>query len=121
MTKLSTKTTMIALAAAALAASLATAAHAADDVRDFRINNLTQRSAVDGAWIAPAIPNTPWVRIDLSSPIGPQASREIGLGGWRAAGSSCYFDVKIRMDNGNIVMFDNVNLCRVLNLNITAA
>ena len=119
MTKISTKTTTIALAAAAMAFSLATSAHAADDLRDFRINNQTQRSAVDGAWIAPAIPNTPWVQIDLSSPIGPRASREIGLAGWRAAGASCYFDVKVRMDSGNTVMFENVNLCRVLNLNIT--
>lgn len=83
------------------------------DIRDFRFVN-SRNAVIQGAWISLANPRAPWVRIDLSSPIGPNGVREIGMSGWH--GSQCYFDIKVAFDNGTNSHWRNVNLCRVTNL-----
>jgi hypothetical protein len=137
MTTFTLKSTVLALAAIATAASSADAGaqgyavqpqstqtqqaqtqqaqtqQAPTDIRDFKFVN-TRNSVIQGAWIAIARPNTPWVRINLSSPIGPNGVREIGMSGWR--GSQCFFDLKVAFDDGTIARWNNVNLCRVTNL-----
>lgn len=119
MTKFTIKSTVLALAAIT-AASFASVANAQDansqrDIRDFRIVN-NSNAVIQGAWVAVARPNTPWVKIDLSSPIGPNGAREIAMAGWR--GSQCTFDVKVAFDDGTVGRWTNVNLCRVTNLSI---
>lgn len=118
MTKFSTKSAILAVAAVAMTSTLAAIAHAEGDQRDFRFVNQTGDATIQAAWIAPAIAGTPWSSIDLSSPIGPRSGREISLSGWNSARSHCYFDVKAALDNGSTVRFNNVNLCRVMNLNV---
>ncbi|MBL8565277.1 MAG: hypothetical protein JNM89_06130 [Hyphomicrobiaceae bacterium] len=116
MNKPFTRTAALALAAIVTGA-LASVASAQDgqrrDIRDFRFVNTTA-AVIQGAWISLATPRAPWVKIDLSSPIGPNGTREIGMSGWR--GSQCYFDVKVSFDDGKSVVWNNVNLCRVTNL-----
>ena len=83
------------------------------DIRDFRFVN-TSSAVIQGAWISLSNPRAPWLRIELSSPIGPNGTREIGMSGW--SGSQCHFDVKVEFDNGRSALWKNVNLCRVTNL-----
>ena len=138
MTKLSTKSAVLAIVAIATAAQALPASaqgytvraetapqpamqtqstqpvsRGRTDIRDFRFVN-TSNSVIQGAWISLAKPRAPWISIELSSPIGPNGTREIGMSGW--SGSQCFFDVKVAFDDGKFATWTNVNLCRVTNL-----
>lgn len=102
------------LTASASASAQPQGAQSARDIRDFRIVNNNNNAVIQAAWISLPTRRAPWIRIDLSSPIGPNGTREIGMTGWR--GAQCFFDVKVDFDDGTFARWTNVNLCRVTNL-----
>jgi hypothetical protein len=112
-----TKTKITALGIAML---LGIGAAQAADQRDFTIVNNDSYSSIVSGVIAPAIHGTPWTPISLRSPIGPRTIREIGFNGWAGGSSVCYFDVRLTLDDGAEVFFNNVNLCRTENLVVRA-
>jgi hypothetical protein len=110
-----TKTKITALSVAML---LGVGAAQAADQRDFWIVNDTGLTSIEGARIAVARPGTPWAKVALSSPIGPQRERKIYFTPGEA-GSGCFFDIELSLDSGRKVPYGNVNLCRIERLVLT--
>ena len=100
------KTVKVALVAASLLGALGASANA--DPRDFEFVNLTSSTSIVGAWMARAGTRDPWDSIGLYRPISPRSTSRIDVSG----GSSCVFDLKVLMSDGQQKFFTNIDLCR---------
>lgn len=101
-------TNKIVMALAALSAAAIPTVSNAASIRYFTAVNNNYNYSIQTVWYAPSGVSGNWLATDMNAPISPRSSSRFTM----AAGSRCFYDIRVQFSDDVVQTFTNINVCR---------